>query len=241
MDSLKIFPGAVIVGLGLYLKEYKTLVIADIHIGFEDSLIARGVLVPKFQERATLAKLKDVLDSCPGPISRVILNGDVKHEFARASSPEWSGALKVIDLLMSKGHSVTIIKGNHDTMIGPIAKKRDIEVVKEARIGRFLVTHGDSIPSVAGVDCVIIGHEHPAIGLREGARVERYKCFLKGRFKSKTLIVMPSFLPATEGTDLISSVRLSPFLKGDISDFEVFIVEERVYRFGRLSKVAALK
>lgn len=241
MESLEIFPGAVIVSLGLYLEEHKVLVIGDLHVGFEDSLIERGVLVPKFQERATLALLKDILDNCPGPIAQVILNGDVKHEFARVSSPEWSGALKVIDLLLSKGHKVTIIKGNHDTIIGPIAKKRDIDVVKEFRVGRFLVTHGDAIPSVSGSDCVIIGHEHPAVGLREGARIERYKCFLKGKFRSKTLIVMPSFLPATEGTDLASNRRLSPFLKKDISDFEVFIVEERVYRFGRLSRIASLK
>ena len=241
MEPVEIFPGAVIVRLGLYLKEYEALVIGDLHIGFEDSLIQRGVLVPKFQERATLGLLKEIVERCPGHINQVILNGDVKHEFARISSPEWSGALNVIDFLRSRVEKITIIKGNHDTIIGPIAKRHDIEVVKEVRLGRFLITHGDSIHSVAGVDCVIIGHEHPAIGLREGARVERYKCFLKGKFRSKTLIVMPSFLPATEGTDVISSARLSPFLKGDISDFEVFVVEGKTYHFGKLSKVAALK
>ena len=46
--------------LSLYLKKEKILVISDIHLGFEQALSVQGVLVPKFQLKETINKLKSV-------------------------------------------------------------------------------------------------------------------------------------------------------------------------------------
>lgn len=87
---------------------------------------------------------------------------------------------------------------------------------------------------------IIIGHEHPSIGLQEGNRVEKYKCFLKGKYKDKTLIVMPSMNQLTEGTDVLTERLLSPYLKEknshtNINSFETWIVEgNEVFYFGKL-------
>ena len=87
------------------------------------------------------------------------------------------------------------------------------------------------------IKTVIIGHEHPAINLKDGPRSEKYKCFLKGKFKSYDLIVQPSFTPLIEGTDILAEDLLSPFLKKNLYDFQVFIVGDKVYDFGKIKKL----
>jgi metallophosphoesterase superfamily enzyme len=52
------------------------------------------------------------------------------------------------------------------------------------------------------------------------------------------LIVMPSFSQITEGTDIQTQQLLSPFLQQKLDDFEVFIVGDRIYHFGKLKKLA---
>ncbi len=84
---------------------------------------------------------------------------------------------------------------------------------------------------------IIIGHEHPAISLIDGPRVEQFKCFLKGKFKGKNLIVQPSLNPIVEGNDITRDEILSPFLKGGIGNFDVFTVEDKVYDFGKLKNL----
>ena len=100
--------------------------------------------------------------------------------------------------------------------------------------------HGDRIlstPKVKEADILIIGHEHPAISLHEGEKIEKYKCFLVGEWKGQTLIVLPSFMPAIEGTDVNNERLLSPYLHQDIGNFDVYIVGDEVYRFGKLKKI----
>jgi metallophosphoesterase superfamily enzyme len=77
-----------------------------------------------------------------------------------------------------------------------------------------------------GIKTIIIGHEHPAVSIHEGVRTELFKCFLKGKFKGRILIVQPSFNLVTEGTDVLKEELLSPFLQQELSDFECFIVAE---------------
>jgi len=79
--------------------------------------------------------------------------------------------------------------------------------------------------------------EHPAISVGDGTRVEKYKCFLKGKFKGKELIVQPSFNLVTEGSDILKEKVLSPFLKQDLSNFEVFVVSDKVYEFGKIKDI----
>lgn len=238
MEPLAVSKGIFIVDVGLYLSGCRTLVLSDLHLGFESAMIDSGVLVPKGDISCVLKRISGIMDSCPHPVEAVVLNGDLKHGFSRASGPEWSDSIKVFDFIARKCARIIIVKGNHDRFIAPVAAKRGIPVVDEFRCGDILVLHGDSVRSVAGCVTVVIGHEHPAIALREGSRVERFKCFLKGRYRGKALLVMPSFLPATEGTDVSAKARMSPFLGQDLSGFEVFVVEDKVYRFGKLARHA---
>lgn len=70
------------------------LVVADLHLGLADEQESKGVHIPT----TTLPK---ILESILVPAreygcSKVILLGDVKHEFGRPSEPEWYAVRKLI-------------------------------------------------------------------------------------------------------------------------------------------------
>jgi len=225
------------IDLGIYLN--KTLIIADVHIGFEESLNKQGVLVPRFQFPDLLKCMKGIFNTLKNKkIERIVINGDLKHEFGTISEQEWRHTLKFIDFLSKHCKNILLVKGNHDTILGPIAKKRNVKIVDKVEIGNILITHGDKIPeNLKKYKTIIIGHEHPAVSLQDGARVETYKCYLVGKFKRKNLIVQPSFNQVIEGTDILKEKILSPFLKQNLDKFSVIVVEDKLYRFGKVGKL----
>ncbi len=235
---MEISKGIEIIDLALWIPAEKALVVADFHAGFEESLNREGVFVPRFHFSDIIKRLEAIfLKVSP---ETIIVNGDLKHEFGSISEQEWREALKILDFLALHCKRLCLVKGNHDTILGPIAGKRGIEIADFAEIGNILVCHGDRLPSALkgcskNPSVIIIGHEHPAVSLQEGGRVEKFKCFLKGKYKSSVLIVQPSFNLVTEGTDVLRQKTLSPFLNQDISKFEAFVVGDKIYNFGRIS------
>lgn len=221
-----------IIDLGLYIKK-KVLVFADFHIGFEESMNKRGILVPRLQFKDIMQRLENILKKVRPEI--IVINGDIKHEFGKISDQEWRETLKLIDFLAKHCKNLILTRGNHDKILGSIAEKRNIKILDYFEFEDFLITHGDIIPEdISRYKTIIIGHEHPAFSVNEGGRTEKFKCFLAGKYKSKNLIVQPSFNSVTEGTDVLEEKTLSPFLKQDLADFEVYVVADRVYDFGKL-------
>ncbi|MBM3200425.1 metallophosphoesterase [Candidatus Woesearchaeota archaeon] len=238
---MEISKGVDIIDLCLHFKKEKTLVISDVHMGYEEALNKQGVLIPRLQYAETVKRLENILKGFK--LNRIIINGDLKHEFGTISETEWRHTLGILDLLAQHCRKIVLIKGNHDTILGPIAEKRGLEVKRNYTIGKTMIIHGDKIPSGEKFDSMkrlVIGHEHPAVGLQKEGRLETYKCFLKGKWKGKELIVMPSFNIITEGTDILKEKTLSPFLKQDLDDFKVFIISEGVYGFGSVRDVKRL-
>ena len=214
----------------------KTLIISDIHIGYEEELNKKGILIPRLSFIEIGKRLEKIMKEVKGKIDTIIINGDIKHEFGTISEQEWRETIKIIDYLSQYG-KLYLVRGNHDKTLGPIADKKNIELVESYTIGDILIAHGDTIIKTDNkIKTIIIGHEHPAVSIKEDNRLEKYKCFLKGKYEKKTLIVMPSFNPVTEGTDITKSEPLSPYLQGDLREFEVYIVSDKIYEFGKLEK-----
>lgn len=226
-------------GLGIWLEKSRTLVISDLHIGYEEALNKQGIFVPRQQFKLTkelLAKMFSVVKP-----EEIVINGDLKHEFGEISKQEWRDTLKFLDIISEKARRVVLVKGNHDTILLPLAKRKGLEIVdfyfpyKET-----CITHGHKVWKDKGflkAKILIIGNEHPAISIKEGVKSEIYKCFLVGKWKKKVLIVMPSFLPIIEGTDINREKLLSPYLQQNLSNFRVFVVGDKIYEFGKLSKL----
>jgi len=221
--------GAKIVDLAIQIQDY--LIIGDLHLGYEEALNYQGVMVPKFQYPKIIQKLEEIYEITN--INKIIINGDLKHEFGKISRQEWKEALQFIEFLRDHFQEIILIKGNHDPLTPIIAKKTGLDVHRELEVGNFLIMHGDKIPdNWDGIqqETIIIGHEHPAVGLRSGERLEKMKCYLKGTFRDKNLLVMPSFNFISEGSDILHEKPLSPFLKGDdLNQFEVIGVENFEY------------
>ena len=223
---MKILDNIEIIDLCLYLRKEKILVIGDMHIGLEESLQKQGVFIPRFDVQEVIKRLKNIFSRIK--VEKIILIGDIKHEFGTISDQEWRDTLKVLDFLLEKGN-VILIKGNHDTILGPISKKRNLEVLEKYKIDNILFVHGDKIIN-DNAETIVIGHEHPAVSF-ESRPEEKFKCFLLGKYKGKNLIVIPSFNFLTEGSDVTQEEILSPYIK-NIKNFKVFIVEDKVRDFG---------
>lgn len=240
LNKIEISQGIFALGLGLWISKEKIFIIADLHVGYEEYLNEQGIFVPREQCRLTKNLLELTLKSINPKI--VIINGDFKHEFGKISAQEWRDALQVFDLLSEHSEKIILIKGNHDTILGPIAKKRNLSVrdfyfLKKEKI---FVTHGHKTfnnDEMKNAKIIIIGNEHPAVSIKEGIKSELFKCFLIGNWKGKKLIVTPSFLPIIEGTDVRKEGLLSPYLQQNLSGFSVLVVGDKIYDFGKLKNI----
>jgi len=216
--------------LALVYKDH--LILGDLHIGLEEALNKQGILIPRFQFKEMEKRLKPLLLK---RIKTIVINGDLKHEFGTISEQEWRHTLQVLDLLLENNRKVILVKGNHDTILGPIADKRNLEIVDKYEIDNITIIHGNKIEEI-NTKILIIGHEHPAITIKDEIRNETYKCFLKGKYNSKTLIVMPSFFLVKQGHNVLFENPLSPYIK-NIQDFSVYIVEDKIYNFGMVKSL----
>lgn len=232
-------PNLKIVDLGLLIKDKRILIFSDFHIGYEEALNKQGILVPRFQFKDVIKRLEKIFSEVKN-INKIIINGDLKHEFGRISEQEWRETLKLLDFMARQCKEIILVKGNHDTILGPIAEKRNVKIAEYFIVNDILIIHGHKIPNkniLKKAKTIVIGHEHPAVSLREDVRIEKFKCFLKGKYKRKKLIVMPSFCLATEGTDVLKEKLISPFLDHDLRNFEVFVVADKVYDFGKVKNL----
>lgn len=229
MDSFKIF-GTEIINNSLKIDDY--LIISDLHLGYESSLNNQGLMIPQHQFEKLIDNITRIQEKAGA--ENIILNGDIKHSFSNISKQEWNEVLDLVDYLSDIFIEIRVIKGNHDNYLQNILSKRDIVLEKEIVLDNYLIVHGDKIPEKinSGVDTIIIGHEHPCIGIRNQERVEMVKAFLKGGWNDYNLLIMPSFTQISYGSDVLHEKSISPFIN-NILDFEVFAVEDdSVYEFG---------
>lgn len=238
MNTFKLMKDIELIGKSIKIKD--TLIIGDVHIGYEEALNKTGIFIPRTMFKQILREAENTLRRFK--IKKLIINGDLKHEFGKISKQEWNETIKFLDMSKKYCDKIIIIKGNHDKIIGPIADQENIEVKNYEMIKDIYITHGDKIPDnddFKNSKRIIIGHEHPSINIRDSHKIEKFKTFLKGKYESKILIVMPSFNPI-EGTDVLQSKLLSPFLKNNkqFKDFETFITADKIYEFGKLKQIS---
>lgn len=229
--------------LFLYLPKYKIFIISDVHIGYEESLNRSGILIPKNSYDDLFLRLEKALENIKKKyfIEKIVLNGDLIHEFGKISRKEKHLTNKFIDFLSIYGN-IILIEGNHDKALKYIIdKSKNIPIHKHLVVSDILITHGDILPNkklLTNIKTIIIGHEHPAVGIKSNSRLEKFKCFLKGKYLKKNIIVMPSCNLSTEGTDVLREKILSPYFNSsNVLNFEAYIVGDKLYDFGKLKNV----
>jgi len=232
----------------LYWEERKTLVVGDLHLGYEESLNHGGVLIPKNQIRETIRIFERIFEKC-GKLKEIILLGDVKHYFSGILGQEFDDFKKLMVVMeenLKKNGKIIIIKGNHDNILEPVIRNfENVELRDSYFIEDVCFLHGNFLEfknlAITKLDnktkIVIVGHFHPAIILKEGAKQEKYKCFLYGKSKEikKELVIVPSFFPLIEGSDIISEINW----KIDISKFNIIVLDDSgwLYDFGKVKNL----
>lgn len=240
----KILENAEIIGTSLWLTKEQTVIIADLHLGMEELYASQGILIPRANYEKIFRQLNEIFKKT-GRLERIVVCGDLKHEFGSISEQEWKEVTNILAYLRAHADEVIIVKGNHDKIIGPIASFSKIKMLDfyYNEGNKIMAMHGDKLTEFVGrkefsdAKILIIGHEHPAVSLKEKNKVEKYKCFLKGKFGNKILIVLPSMCTLAEGTDILKENMLSPFLKQDLSEFECWLVADKEYYFGKLKEI----
>ncbi len=205
-----------------------TLVVADLHIGYESELRKKGFSVPS-QTQGMIDSISRILVETGA--DRLIINGDLKHNIPKGSWQEYSEIPLAIDTWLKKVEEVHLLKGNHD---GEIERYLPSDVIiHDPRgvvidgIGYF---HGHARPcqEVMETGMNVFAHAHPAVSLLDGlARKEKYPCWVRFRYlsgdKQGEGILMPNYNKLLGGVSVNEESYLGPFLK------DVEIQEEKIY------------
>lgn len=212
----------------LWLSGHKTLIIADLHIGYAWSHRSKGQLLPVSKTEDTVARLTALLRDYEA--EQVVLLGDIVHD--AVSLPEVKSVLDDLLQIASRGISLTLVLGNHDRrLIKAIGTPpANITTCKTVHYGEFLLTHGDDKAALAELkpeQTVIMGHEHPTVTLEDGvASAARCPCFLV----SQKFVVMPAFSTWANGCTIGRQPFLSPLLKTTSFGEAIAIVGSRLLR-----------
>jgi len=209
----------------VYLKDLNAIAIADLHLGYELALAEQGIFIPQVQ-------LKEILKDLSGIFKlvkprKLIIVGDVKHEFGEASFQEWREVKKLVAYLKKKVEEIILVRGNHDNYLLNITSKLGIEVFDPFYLEKGVCfVHGHKKVELPQFKILIIAHEHPSLVLKEGYDRVKIPCLLYGRMKSgKNFICLPAFSSWASGTNVNVVSReelLSPILKEDV-EFEKLI------------------
>lgn len=237
------------------LIDKKILVLADLHIGYEEYLYKES-LFQRTQLKEILEKLNNIfqlLNKEKINLEKIIILGDLKHEFGEISDAEWRETLILLDYLIKNiktkdKEKIILIKGNHDNILGPIAKKREIKLKNFYKIKDICFMHGNKLYKncLDKSNILILGHLHPAITLSDKYKSEKFKCFLKGKWKNKIVYILPSLSNTTLGYNikLLEQTKhdkeflIIPYKKLKYFDMLIYNNKEnKEYNFGKLRRL----
>jgi len=142
--------------------ERKSLIVTDIHIGFESIMTSNGIFVGKNSTiNETISEISEIIDS-ENPDS-VILLGDIKSSVKGIGRSEWDEVPKFFEEIR-KRCDVVLIPGNHDANIQRLVPDNVSMISPSGMVEEnVLLTHGHTMPSenLSHVDKIIMGHLHP--------------------------------------------------------------------------------
>jgi len=228
-DRLRILPG----GAALIVPE-RVLVVADLHLGCEAALEQAGLSLPRVQTAKVWDYVRGLVDSVSP--SRLIVAGDLKHNFSRNLIQEWQDVSQFVRGLCEMV-PVEVVRGNHDNFLLSILRELGTPLVPETDVDGVRVIHGHG--GVRSDVPTIIGHIHPSVGLRDSVNAGvKDRCFLYNEHVE--MLVLPALSIVAGGLDVIrqpDSDRSSPLLpENGLVDFSPVSFAEggRPLRFPRV-------
>jgi DNA ligase-associated metallophosphoesterase len=198
----------------LYVPDFGTMLVADLHLEKGTSLARRGVHLPPYDTRESLSQLQETLrQSTP---RRLIFLGDSFHDGEARQRIDSAD----VDLLRSITAAVDTvwITGNHDP-----SPPQDLggTIVSEVALGAVTLRH---VPKMlAASELEVAGHLHPAAAVHARGHRIRCRCFVGDHRR----IIMPAFGSYTGALN----VRADAFV-GLFEDYHVWMLgSSAIHRF----------
>jgi len=220
VDEKEVLPGVHVTReYALWLPNDRTLAISDLHLGYEGAMQEAGVAIPRRQKGVMLERLTRLLDRYEP--ETVVVDGDFKHEFSRNLEEEWKDVRDMLDFLLERTVPV-LVRGNHDNYLMQILSPKGLDLKRQYACGGFTFVHGHDDPGVSGP--LVLGHEHPAVKLRDGlGAVFSLPAFVV----QPDVIILPAFSPLALGVDVTERPKMSPLLADrDLSDARIYAIDD---------------
>ena len=164
----------------LYVPDYQTLLIADLHLEQGASLARRGVHVPPYDSRQSLAQLAAVVNAI-NP-ERLIFLGDSFHDHASEhfiGDEDRSALMRITD-----SRNTIWLTGNHDPCGPQSLAGESADIVM---LGPVALRHEPKLDLENTFE--ISGHLHPGATIWQRGRNIRTKCFIADEHR----LIMPAF------------------------------------------------
>ncbi len=148
-------------------QQHRTLIIADLHLGWELSLAHRGIHVPSQTNKILQKLLKAINTATPDTL---IILGDVKHTIAKAEAGEWKDIPEFFETIQDTISDVQIIRGNHDGNLEPLLPPNmKIHPPTGIALNTLGLFHGHTWPAKKLLSCriLVMGHAHPTVAFRD--------------------------------------------------------------------------
>lgn len=177
----------------LYLEASRTLLIADLHLGYAWAQRRRGELGP-LTDGGITERLGRSLDRWKP--EHVIFLGDLVH-LGKPADAEREAIEGVVANTTARAR-VTIVLGNHDRNFELDFGYLGLPTTRKWENEEVIAVHGDG-DWPASDKLLVMGHLHPAIGIADAVGVvHRLPAFVIG----SRAIVMPAYSPFAAGFDL---------------------------------------
>lgn len=160
-------PAELLSDRAMHLPDRRLLVVADVHLGKDETLRAGGAPVPSGGMDADLDRLARAVRDTGA--EHLVVAGDLVHARSGVSERvlervgQWRSACPI---------RMTLVPGNHDRSPERFVRAWEIELSEDVLVvGQFAITHE---PAIVEGHHTIAGHVHPAIVLRHKPRRPRF-------------------------------------------------------------------
>jgi DNA ligase-associated metallophosphoesterase len=183
----------------LWLRETRTLVVADLHLEKGSSYAARGQMLPPYDTRDTLGRLATEIERLAPAV--VVLLGDTFHDRASEDrlAPDDAERLR----MLATGRTLIWVVGNHDAD-GP--RGLPGEIADELAIADLILRHE---PQAGPQPGEVAGHLHPCARVASAKGSTRRRCFVSDGER----MIVPAFGAYAGGLNILDRAYAGMFVR----------------------------
>ncbi|MGQ9640058.1 MAG: metallophosphoesterase [Candidatus Bathyarchaeia archaeon] len=170
------------------------MIVGDLHIGWEASLLEQGIRIPS-QTPKLIEKLRGIIEI--NNVANLLILGDVKHTVERVKMVEWHEIPNFFNSLLDIVNDISVVPGNHDGNLEALVP-RGVRILPTSGLtfnGRVGAIHGHAWPRPDILRCenIIMAHLHPVITVTDTLGCSAtYRVWL--RATSKGVVLAKSLL-----------------------------------------------